>query len=106
MIIGQDKCIFKQYTFSKKFWSLHDGSKQLIPKDEGQGLMLSSFYCRELGYGFKVPEDVLIGVNEMRKGTSYCDKDAAIAINATNEKPPLTSTPFVRELEYGKNWDG
>ena len=106
MIIGQDECIFKQYTFTKKFWTLHDGTKQLIPKDDGQGLMLSLFCCRELGYGYQIPEETLLLVNESREGKAYSDEEAAINVNSTKMKPPLTSTPFVRELEYGKNRDG
>jgi hypothetical protein len=56
-IFGQDECIFKQYSFSKKSWTLPDGTKTLIPKDEGQGVMLSSFMSREFGYGFELSGD-------------------------------------------------
>ena len=54
MILGQDEAIFKQSIFTHGAWVLPDGTKQLIPKDEGQGVMLSSFVSRELGYGFDV----------------------------------------------------
>ena len=54
LIFGQDGCIFKQYVFSQGQWVLPNGTKQLIPKDEGQGVMLSSFVSRELGYGFEI----------------------------------------------------
>ena len=40
MITGQHECIFKQCTFTKKFWTLHDRTKERIPKGKGQGLML------------------------------------------------------------------
>ena len=43
IIFGQDECIFKQYTFSKKSWMGPEGQTALVPKEEGQGLMLSSF---------------------------------------------------------------
>ena len=32
IIFGQDECIFKQYAFPKKSWTLPDDTKQLIPK--------------------------------------------------------------------------
>ena len=50
IIFGQDECIFKQYTFSKKAWRSPDGALPLIPKDEGAGIMISAFISREFGY--------------------------------------------------------
>lgn len=35
-------------------WVLPDGTRQIIPKDEGQGVMLSGLCSRELGYGFPI----------------------------------------------------
>lgn len=43
MMNGQDEAIFKQLQLSGSSWTLADGSRQLCPKDEGQGLMLSAF---------------------------------------------------------------
>ena len=95
MIIGQDECIFKQYIFKKKYWVLPDGTRQLIPKDEGQGLMLSSFCCRELGYGYSPSDSILQAVNVKRKGTTYSDESAATLKQGNANKKPLTTTPFV-----------
>ena len=106
LIVGQDKCIFKQYIFSKGVWVLPDGTKQLIPKEEGQGVMLSSFCCRELGYGYPVQGYILGQVNKKRENETYSDEIAAREYLGTTKKQPLTSTPFVRELEYRKNHDG
>ncbi len=64
MIIGQDECIFKQYTLVKKSWSDPDGMRALLPKDDGRGLMISSFVCRELGYGWDLNEEQMQKVNE------------------------------------------
>jgi hypothetical protein len=50
MILGQDECIFKQYYLASKSWSAPDRTCALLPKDDGQGVMVSSFVCRELGY--------------------------------------------------------
>ena len=69
MILGQDECIFKQYLFSKGSWVLPDGTKQLLPKEEGQGVMLSSFCCHELGYGYPVLNYILKQVNKIHESS-------------------------------------
>ena len=51
-------------------WTLPDGARPLVPKDEGYGLMLSALTCRELGFGFTVPNHVLKEVNKLRNGKS------------------------------------
>ena len=106
LILGQDECIFKQFVFTKGNWLLPDGTKQLIPKDEGQGVMLSSFTSRELGYGYEITQDILDEINMKRNNTSYSDTDAAKLKNGTTIKPLLTESPFTRELEYGLNNEG
>jgi hypothetical protein len=49
IIFGHEKCIYKQYLLTKKAWLLPSGEKQLVPKDEGQGIMISALQSRELG---------------------------------------------------------
>ena len=106
MILGQDECIFKQFIFSKGYWLLPDGTKQLVPKDEGQGVMLSSFVSRELGYGFEFSDDVRNAVNAKRRNNNYSDEEAAILKLGSAKKNDLTDSPFVRELEYGSSNEG
>ena len=67
MIVGQDECIFKQYVFTKGIWVLPDGTKQIIPKDEGQGLMISGMCSREIGYATKISKKVLKLVNRKER---------------------------------------
>ena len=64
MIIGQDKAIFKQYLFTKGSWLTPGGKKQLVPKDEGQGIILSSFVSREIGFGYTPSTEIMNQVNE------------------------------------------
>ena len=64
MIFGQDEAIFKQYIFTKGVWVLPDGRRQLIPKEEGHGIMLSSICSRELGYGFQLSNEQLEIINK------------------------------------------
>ena len=106
MILGQDECIFKQYLFSKGFWTHADGTKQLIPKEEGQGLMLSCFCSRELGFGFPLSQEVLDAINKKRENESYIDEKAAIEVYGNPKKQKLTSSPFTRYMEYGSNKEG
>jgi hypothetical protein len=109
MIIGQDKCIFKQYTLTKKSWVQPDGTRALLPKDNGQGIMVSAFVARELGYGIGLTPSQLHLVNTERLKPStkdYEDKESAKKMNGTTVKPKLTSMPFSRLLEYGANHTG
>ena len=94
MILGQDECIFKQFIFSKGIWVLPDGTKQLIPKEEGQGVMLSSFSCRELGYAYPICGYILSQVNKRRENQEYSDKEAAKIKNQTTKNYRLKIRPL------------
>ncbi len=45
---GHDESIFKQYLISVKTWIGPDGERNIVPKDEGLGVMISAFQSREL----------------------------------------------------------
>ena len=104
--LGQDEVIFKQFLMTSNAWTLPDGYTELVPKDDGAGVMLSSICSRELGYGCTVSDSTLKLINEKRKGEKYSDEKAAIIKNGTSNKPELKTSPFVRELEYGASHDG
>ena len=106
MIFGQDEYIFKQYAFTNSAWTLPNGTKALIPKDEGQGVMISAFCSRELGYGPPLTPQSLAAINRSRKGNKYSDEKAAVSMNGKADKKELTTSPFVTELEYGQNKEG
>ena len=106
MIFGQDEAIFKQFIFSKGVWILPDGRKQLVPKDDGQGVMISSFISRELGYNYQLSNYAKDEINKLRDGKHYSDKEAAVKEHGSSLKKPLSSSPFVKEFEYGSNNDG
>ncbi len=103
---GQDECIFKQFLFTGKAWSAPDGTKPVIPKDEGLGVMISAFVSREFGFGMKVSAEDLQKVNECRQGKKYSDESAAMDKRGTSAKQPLKSSPFVVQFEYGINAEG
>ena len=106
IMIGQDECIYKQYLLVKKQWILPDGTTAVNPKDEGMGIMLSSFCSRDFGYGFQLSPAQLDIVNDYRRGKSYLDEDAAMEILNKKKKDPLKHSPFVRKFEYGANSEG
>ena len=47
IIFGHDECIFKQYLLTKKNWVGPNGELALVPKDDGQGVMISALQSRE-----------------------------------------------------------
>jgi hypothetical protein len=85
---GHDKCIFKQFTFTPKAWTVPDGQKSMILKDEGLGVMISAFISREFGFGFYISSEDLEKVNKKREGTKYSDEDATKTIRGNSLKAP------------------
>ena len=78
IIFGQDECIFKQYAFRSKCWNGPNGETPLMPKDEGQGVMVSAFVSREYGFNWELSSEQLYIVNEKRKNNHCVDETAAI----------------------------
>jgi len=76
LLIGHDKCIFKQYLL-KKNWVGPNGKNVLVPKDEGQGVMISNFQSHEFRFGLEISAEELARVNNARKGQKYRDEKAA-----------------------------
>jgi hypothetical protein len=68
--------------------------------------MLSAFQGRDIGFGRPLTPEELARVNAERAGKDYFSEEAAMALNKTKAKPPLTSTPFVRYIHVGVNNDG
>ena len=106
IMIGQDECVFKQYLIVKKQWILHDGTSAVNPKEEGAGVMLSSFVSQDFGYGYNLTDDELAIVNRYRLGKTYKDEDAAMEVLKSIHKKPLQNSPFVRRFEYRINSQG
>ena len=105
IMIGQDEYIYKQFLLVRKQWTLPDGTTAINPKDEGMGIMLSSFVSRDFGYGFKLTPSQLKTVNEYRRGKQYIDEEAAREVLKCKYKQTLKNSPFIRKFEYGVNSD-
>ena len=65
--IGQDENIFKQFTLTSKQWCLHNGACIPNPKDDEQGVMLSSYVSRNFGYGYDFTPAQLLQINQFRR---------------------------------------
>ena len=79
VILGQDECIFKQYSFTHSSWKHPDGTTSLIPKDDGQGVMISAFCSRKFGFGMVAKNVDLHRINLHQAGKKYLDEEAAKA---------------------------
>jgi hypothetical protein len=44
---GHDKSIYKQFLITKKTWIGLDGERNIVPQDDGLGVMVSAFQSRE-----------------------------------------------------------
>ncbi len=71
IMFGHDEAIFKQYLLTKKSWYGPYGMSVLVPKDDGQGVMISAFQLRELGFGVKLMQEQLDEINFIRRGKKY-----------------------------------
>ncbi|KAI2509143.1 hypothetical protein MHU86_5262 [Fragilaria crotonensis] len=87
MFIGQDEAIFKQFSFLSKMWTGPKGERPLLPKDEGAGVMISSFICREYDLIHELDQQLLHSVNEIRQGSRYADEEAAMEVHGSSLKP-------------------
>ena len=106
IVLGHDECIFKQNQFTSKSWTSDTGKRTILPKDEGAGVMISAFQCREYGFGFELSAEEIEKVNRKQRGELYVDEEAAMLKNGKKNKPDLESSPFVVESEYGAQAKG
>ncbi len=86
IMFGHDECIFKQYTMTNKSWKAPNGAVVLIPKDDGQGIMICAFQSREFGFGLQLNQEQLALINQHRNNKDCCDEKAAIKLRGTSKK--------------------
>ena len=103
MIVGQDESVFAQYLLGSKTWVGPKGQRPLLPKSEGDGYMLSAFVSREFGFGRELSKAELDKVNGERRGANktYIDKQAAMEILKSTQKPLLPESPLLKNLYIG-----
>ena len=94
-MIGQNECIFKQFLMIKKQWYLPDGTTDVNPKEEGMGIMHSSFCSRDFGYGMPLSNVQLDIVNRYIEGKYYLD-EVRVHFLRSNKGDLLELTTVVR----------
>ncbi len=60
---GHDECIYKQFIMSNMSWVGPNGESNIVPKDDGLGVMISAFQSREFGFCIDVSPDQLKEIN-------------------------------------------
>jgi hypothetical protein len=106
MIFGQDESVYSQFLLGNRQWVGPQGQRALLPKTEGMGLMISALQSRETGFGLVISEIQMDEINEARRGKTYVDMDAAMAIHGQATKKDLKQSPFVVHFELGSNNEG
>ena len=81
MSFGHDEVITKHFYLTEKSWKTPDGEKGLTPKDEGCGLMVSAFSCRELVFALELSSEQLARENDYRCGKKYEHCEAAQVVD-------------------------
>jgi hypothetical protein len=75
-----------QFLFSVKSWKGPHGEALILPKKEGEGIMVSAFVLRELGLGPELTDVQLATINCLRLGKEYASKEEAISLFGTEAK--------------------
>jgi hypothetical protein len=107
--VGEDESAFSQYAFSTKSWKGPNGEQKLLPKGEGETLMVAGFMSRQFGLGKHLTEEHLIAINRYRneRRRNYMADVEAIAVHGKSEKKDLIdNSPFIRFLEVGAEKEG
>ena len=89
MMVGQDKSVFKQYSFGHKCWVGPGGETQLLPKSDGYSQMVSGFISRDFGVGLHLNNKELKKVSEQRISDEWChylSADEAMTVHGTTKK--------------------
>lgn len=100
-MLGQDESIYWQYLLSNKVWYIN-GACGLRKKGNGPGIMTSAFVSEQFGFGMPLTPAQLAKVNEWRKAQMGPEPSDAMK----ERYKPLTESPGLRFLKYGKNQDG
>jgi hypothetical protein len=73
----------------------------LVPKHEGQNVMVSAFQSIEFGIGLEMTLEQFQRVKQARRGRKYKDKEAENSRLESAYKKDFPKSHFIREFEYG-----
>ena len=98
------KHIFKHFIFAKGLWAHPDSTKrQLCPKEEGQGIIISSFCCCDLGHDYSLPKSVLdAAVSTLRENQAYFLRKQSLLTMVQNGKINLQDLCLYEDLTMVK----
>ena len=100
-MLGHNKCIFKQYQFTNKFWVGNDKICSILPKDEGAGVMVSTlFQSHKFVFGKEMTSEQLGTFNNKEEDECYMNKDTVKLNKGKKEKDKLTLSSFYVEFKY------
>ena len=105
LVFSQDEAIYRSSQLNESCWTV-DGETTLRTKGLGVGIMASAMVSRAFALGMEIKEEDMLEINKLREGKHYKDIVAANYLKGTSAKAPLTSTPFVRYLNYGQGKEG
>jgi hypothetical protein len=94
IIIGHDECVCCQCMLSAFGWKGPNGDTVLLPKSEEEGIMVSSFFGREIGFCFELTEEQLAQINAARNGQEYKARLSAQHLFGTARNPSMTIDQF------------
>ena len=108
MLVGQDESTYHQYIFSKKYWKVKGGTNFILPKQQGDSLMISGYQSREfgLGLGSMLTTEMRNKINFARRGKKYNSADDAELILGSSYKGDLEDDPTLRFFSAGANREG
>jgi hypothetical protein len=86
-MVGQDEMIIYQYLFPEKMWHGPDGEGQILPKGEGDGLMVSRFIACEFGCDVQLTEEELSKVNAKQSTKKYISAEVDLHLLGIVELP-------------------
>ena len=88
MIVGQDESTYHQFFFSKKQWKGPKGRQMIMPKGDGEMLMVSGYQAREfgLGLGAILTPQLKQEINQKRVGKHYKSVEDALILNSDSLK--------------------
>jgi len=77
-----------------------DGKTVLVPKDDGQGVMISACQHHEFSFGLGLIDQQLGEVSKEHEGKLYSDTQVATNKTGSAMKKQLTKSPYVLEFKY------
>jgi hypothetical protein len=82
---GHDESMYKQFLVIGETLIGPSGERNIVPKDDRLGVMVSAFQSREFGFGVVLSVEQLKEVNEKRKNEKYKDLKAAVEAGGSKD---------------------